>query len=53
MYLEIVDLGKTFKSKDKYWEMENVSFSLEKGKFLTLLGPVAAGKVQLLDVLQD
>ena len=44
MYLEIVDLGKTFKSKDKYWEMENVSFSLEKGKFLTLLGPSGCGK---------
>lgn len=45
MYLEVKNISKKY--EDKY-AIKDVSFSLEKGKFLCLLGPSGSGKSTIL-----
>lgn len=47
-YLEIISLIKNF---GKIKAVDNVSFSLKKGKFLTLLGPSGCGKTTTLRMI--
>lgn len=47
-YLEIIDLTKNF---GKIKAVDHISFSLEKGKFLTLLGPSGCGKTTTLRII--
>ncbi len=48
MKLEIKDLSKTFDTKEA---VKNVSFSVNKGEFLSILGPSGCGKTTLLRML--
>ena len=45
MFLEVKNISKKY--EDKY-AIKDVSFSLEKGKFLCLLGPSGSGKSTIL-----
>ncbi len=35
----------------RYWALQNISFSIEKGEFVLLTGPSGAGKTTLLQIL--
>jgi len=48
---KIIELSKVFKSYGKKKVLENVSFSLEEGKFITLIGCNGAGKSTTLRLL--
>lgn len=48
MKLEIINLSKSFDTKEA---VNNVSFSVEKGEFLSILGPSGCGKTTLLRML--
>jgi NitT/TauT family transport system ATP-binding protein len=51
--LEIRDLGKRFARHDAMspWVIQGLSFSVEEGEFLTLIGPSGAGKTTLLNMI--
>ena len=53
MFLEIKNLSKTFdqKTEESKTAVDNVSFSVNKGEFLSVLGPSGCGKTTLLRML--
>ena len=46
--IEIEDLGKVFGSR---WVLRGLNLRVEKGEFVTILGPNGSGKTTLLKVL--
>lgn len=52
MKLKIENICKEFnKGKDKKVVLENISFEVEEGQFVTLLGPSGCGKTTLLTIM--
>ena len=53
MFLEIKNLSKTFdqKTAESKTAVDNVTFSVDKGEFLSILGPSGCGKTTLLRML--
>jgi NitT/TauT family transport system ATP-binding protein len=51
--LEIRDLGKRFARHEEMspWIIRDLSFSVDEGEFLTLIGPSGAGKTTLLNMI--
>jgi NitT/TauT family transport system ATP-binding protein len=52
--LEIRDLGKRFDrhgAEASSWIIQGLSFAVEEGEFLTLIGPSGAGKTTLLNMI--
>lgn len=51
-YIEVKDVKKTYKIGDiEIKALSNVSFNIEKGEFVTILGPSGAGKTTVLNIL--
>ena len=50
-YLELKNVGKRYKGAVEVRALENVSFSLEDGEFVVILGSSGAGKTTLLNLL--
>ncbi len=51
-YIEVKDIKKTYKIGDvEIKALSNVSFNIEKGEFVTILGPSGAGKTTVLNIL--
>jgi len=50
-YMKIIEISKVFKSYGKKKVLEDVSFSLDAGKFITLIGCNGAGKSTTLRIL--
>ena len=51
-YLEVSGLSKLFGSGDHaITAIENISFSLEEGRFLSILGPSGCGKTTLFNII--
>lgn len=51
-YLEVSGLSKLFGSGDHaVTAIENISFSLEEGRFLSILGPSGCGKTTLFNII--
>ncbi len=52
MYLELKDIKKTFGEEDnKTYALRGVSFGVEKGSFVVVLGPSGSGKSTLLNII--
>jgi NitT/TauT family transport system ATP-binding protein len=53
--LEIRDLGKRFPARHgrepSPWVIQDLSFSVADGEFLTIVGPSGAGKSTLLNII--
>ena len=50
--LEVNQLKKTYGKKGTlYTAFENISFEIEKGEFVGIMGPSGAGKTTLLNIL--
>jgi len=53
--LEVRDLGKRFPARSgrdpSSWVIQGLSFSVEEGEFLTIVGPSGAGKTTLLNMI--
>lgn len=50
-YLELKNVGKMYKGAVEVRALQNVSFSLEDGEFVVILGSSGAGKTTLLNLL--
>ena len=52
MYLRLKDIKKTFGEADSMTQaLKGVSFDVEKGKFVVILGPSGSGKSTLLNII--
>lgn len=52
MMVEVKNVSKTYKTADiEFKALKNVSFTLEEGKIMTILGPSGSGKSTLLNIL--
>ena len=52
MYLELRSITKTFGEEDnRTYALREVSFGVEKGKFVVILGPSGSGKSTLLNII--
>ena len=52
MYLELKNITKTFGEEDnRTYALREVSFGVEKGKFVVILGPSGSGKSTLLNII--
>ena len=52
MYLELRDIKKSFGEEDnKTYALRGVSFGVEKGSFVVVLGPSGSGKSTLLNII--
>ncbi len=52
MYLELKDIKKSFGEEDnKTYALRGVSFGVEKGSFVVVLGPSGSGKSTLLNII--
>ncbi len=52
MYLELRNITKTFGEEDnRTYALREVSFGVEKGKFVVILGPSGSGKSTLLNII--
>ena len=52
MYLELRNITKTFGEEDnKTYALRKVSFNVDKGQFVVILGPSGSGKSTLLNII--
>ncbi len=52
MFIEIDDIKKTYGSgENMFYALKGISFSLEKGEMVVLLGPSGSGKSTLLNII--
>lgn len=49
--LHVQDLHKIYGKKNQYHALDNVSFQMQEGEFVGIMGPSGAGKTTLLNVI--
>jgi len=51
MIIKLENISKTYKNEIEYPALKNISFSVEKGEFVAIVGPSGSGKSTLMHIL--